>query len=199
MEEWHQHWINTHHFPLQTLHWLDCSRKSWVARQPCWCLSIVLCDRSCQFSMINEISAEIHLKHSAARYQQHTSLSQGLWCSVFTRCLASIYHVHDPLWLWWAACTPLWKSNGTIFLDPKKSIDCVWYLLKDPLAKFNSAKYLSTVISRSWVVTYWKEHDVNIVISNWVELFDYKTTFFIVIYNMISVHNRQKVANLLLA
>ena len=39
---------------------------------------------------------------------------------------------------------PLWKSNVTICflfeLDPKKPIDCVWYVLEDPLAKLNSAK-----------------------------------------------------------
>ena len=40
--------------------------------------------------------------------------------------------------------------------DTKVSIDCVWYVLKDSLAKLNSAKYLSAVISRSWVMAYWK-------------------------------------------
>ena len=28
-------------------------------------------------------------------------------------------------------------------------------LLKDSLAKLNGAKYLSTVVSRSWVIAYW--------------------------------------------
>ena len=35
--------------------------KSWVEKQSWWCLGIMLPDRSCQFSMINKISAEIHL------------------------------------------------------------------------------------------------------------------------------------------
>ena len=33
--------------------------------------------------------------------------------------------------------------------DGKISIDCVRFVLTDPMAKLNSAKYLSTVISRS--------------------------------------------------
>ena len=54
------------------------------------------------------------------------------------------------------------------------------YVLKDPLAKLYTAKYLSIVISRSRVMTNWKQHDVNLAMSSWVaklreaaELFDY--------------------------
>ena len=54
--------------------------------------------------------------------------------------LLSARHIH-PRNNGGTTCTPLRKSNRTIFfrikfeLDPKISMDCVWYVLKDPLAK----------------------------------------------------------------
>ena len=46
-------------------------------------------------------------------------------------------------------------------LDPKLSIDCVWHEL-------NSVEYLSTVVNRIWVMTHWKQQDVNLAMSGWV-------------------------------
>ena len=69
-------------------------------------------------------------------------------------------------------CTPLWKSNRNVFFrikfdrDYYISIDCVLYVLKDPLRKLKSAKYLSAVISRGWVMKHWKKHVVNFVMSS---------------------------------
>ena len=36
-------------------------------------------------------------------------------------------------------------------------VDCVWYVLKDPLKEIKSVKYLSGVISMSRVMKHWKQ------------------------------------------
>ena len=60
-------------------------------------------------------------------------------------------------------------------------IDCVWYVLKDPLKEIKSVKYLSAVISMSRVMKHWKKArcqfcDVKFGhrIVEAVDLFDYR-------------------------
>ena len=60
-------------------------------------------------------------------------------------------------------------------------VDCVWYVLKDPLKEIKSVKYLSGVISMSRVMKHWKQArcqfcDVKFGhrIMEAVDLFDYR-------------------------
>ena len=67
--------------------------------------------------------------------------------------------------------TPLWKSNRNVLFiiifdrDYWISIDCVWYVSKDPLRKIKSVRYLSAVVSRGRVMKHWKKHDANFAMS----------------------------------
>ena len=71
--------------------------------------------------------------------------------------------------MWSKVSTPLWKSNRNVFFrikfdrDYQISIDCVWYVLKDPLRKLKSA-----IINRGRVMKHWKKHDDNFAMSSWI-------------------------------